>query len=85
MIKKLDNHNQYDIIGDIHGHHDELVSLLKNLGYRLQNGIWKNGDRIPIFVGDYIDRGPKIMETILFACTTMIRIKNLLEKEAKVI
>ena len=64
MIKKLDNHNQYDIIGDIHGHHDELVSLLKNLGYRLQNGIWKNGDRIPIFVGDYIDRGPKIMETL---------------------
>ena len=64
MVQILDNHNQYDIIGDIHGHHDELVSLLKNLGYSLQNGIWKNVDRIPVFVGDYIDRGPKILESL---------------------
>jgi hypothetical protein len=64
MIQLLDKHKQYDIIGDIHGHYDELVSLLKNLGYSLQKGIWKNGDRIPVFVGDYIDRGPKIMETL---------------------
>jgi hypothetical protein len=64
MIQLLNNHNQYDIIGDIHGHYDELVSLLKNLGYSLQKGIWKNGDRIPVFVGDYIDRGPKILETL---------------------
>jgi len=64
MIQLLDKHKQYDIIGDIHGHYDELVSLLKNLGYSLQNGIWKNGDRTPVFVGDYIDRGPKIMETL---------------------
>ena len=40
MIQLLDKHKQYDIIGDIHGHYDELVSLLKNLGYSLQNGIW---------------------------------------------
>ena len=64
MIQLLDKHNQYDIIGDIHGHYDELISLLKNLGYSLQKGIWKNGDRIPVFVGDYIDRGPKILESL---------------------
>jgi hypothetical protein len=64
MIQLLDKHNQYDIIGDIHGYYDELISLLENLGYSLQNGIWKNGDRIPVFVGDYIDRGPKILETL---------------------
>jgi hypothetical protein len=64
MIYQLENHNKYDIIGDIHGHYDELVSLLKNLGYTFENGIWKNGDRIPVFVGDYIDRGPKILETL---------------------
>jgi len=64
MIYQLENHNKYDIIGDIHGHYDELVSLLKNLGYKFENGIWKNGDRIPVFVGDYIDRGPKILETL---------------------
>lgn len=64
MVKRLNKHNQYDIIGDIHGHYDELVSLLKNLGYSVQNGIWKNGDRMPVFVGDYIDRGSKILETL---------------------
>jgi hypothetical protein len=64
MVQQLDNHNQYDIIGDIHGHCDELVSLLQNLGYSLKNGIWKNGNRIPVFVGDYIDRGSKILETL---------------------
>jgi hypothetical protein len=64
MVKQLDKNNQYDIIGDIHGHYDALISLLKNLGYTFQNGNWKNGDRIPVFVGDYIDRGPKILETL---------------------
>ena len=64
MIHLLNTHNQYDIIGDVHGHYHELISLLKNLGYSFQNGIWKNGDRIPVFVGDYIDRGPKILETL---------------------
>lgn len=53
----------YDIIGDIHGHADELHALLDKLGYR--NGAASHPDgRKVIFLGDYIDRGPKIREAL---------------------
>ena len=54
----------YDIIGDIHGHADELVALLKLLKYELANGVYRHPSRKVIFVGDFIDRGPKIRETL---------------------
>lgn len=52
----------YDIIGDIHGHADELHALLETLGYR--NGPHTDGRKI-IFLGDYIDRGPKIRDVLV--------------------
>jgi len=56
----------YDLIGDIHGHCEELEVLLKGLGYHEdQSKIWSHPDgRKAIFLGDYIDRGPKILETV---------------------
>lgn len=55
----------YDIIGDIHGHADELEKLLQKLGYNLTNGTYRHPEnRKVIFLGDYIDRGPKIRETL---------------------
>lgn len=54
----------YDIIGDVHGHADELESLLQKLGYLKINGTYHNPGRTVIFIGDYIDRGPKIRETL---------------------
>ena len=54
----------YDIIGDIHGHADKLEALLKELGYRQTNGAWRHSSKQAIFVGDYIDRGPKQLETL---------------------
>ena len=54
----------YDIIGDIHGHADELSSLLSKLGYRIRNGSYSHDSRQAIFLGDFIDRGPKQRETI---------------------
>jgi len=55
----------YDFIGDIHGHHDVLVALLEKLGYRLNGGAWSHSEgRRVVFLGDYIDRGPKIVETL---------------------
>lgn len=54
----------YDIIGDIHGHADELVQLLGELGYRLTNGTYEQPDRKVIFLGDFIDRGPKIKQVL---------------------
>lgn len=54
----------YDIIGDIHGHADELVALLKLLKYELVSGVYRHPSRKVIFVGDFIDRGPQIRETL---------------------
>lgn len=53
-----------DIIGDIHGHADKLEELLRKLGYEKTSGIYSHPDRKVLFVGDYIDRGPKIRETL---------------------
>ena len=58
----------YDIIGDIHGHADELEVLLQKLGYALESGVYKHKeDRQVIFLGDFIDRGPKIRKTLHIA------------------
>lgn len=64
----------FDIIGDIHGCGDELEILLGKLGYeqvsREPDPLW--GDRAfhhpegrrAIFVGDLVDRGPRILDTL---------------------
>ena len=54
----------YDIIGDIHGCHQTLVSLLERLGYIQQGGHYQHPSRKVIFVGDFIDRGPMQLETV---------------------
>jgi len=53
-----------DMIGDIHGHADELEELLAKLGYTKTGGAYTHPDRKVLFVGDYIDRGPKNKETL---------------------
>jgi hypothetical protein len=54
----------YDIIGDVHGYADELEALLKKMGYELRGGCYRHPERKAIFVGDLIDRGPKIREVL---------------------
>lgn len=54
----------FDLIGDVHGHADALVALLGDLGYRETRGAWRHPARRVVFVGDYIDRGPQIRETV---------------------
>ena len=49
----------YDIIGDVHGHHDKLIALLQKLGYQKQNSVWAQAGHKAVFVGDLIDKGPK--------------------------
>ncbi|MDT0552122.1 metallophosphoesterase [Urechidicola vernalis] len=53
-----------DIIGDIHGHADKLEELLLKLHYKKREGVYSHHNRKVLFVGDYIDRGPKIRETL---------------------
>ncbi|MDF2700362.1 MAG: metallophosphoesterase [Haloplasmataceae bacterium] len=62
----------FDIIGDIHGCFDELYILLEKLGYNITynrgyyNVIPPVGRKV-IFLGDLVDRGPKIEEVLKIA------------------
>ncbi len=64
----------YDIIGDIHGCAGALKSLLLKLGYKSvgEGFAYPNNRRRLVFLGDFIDRGPEIKETlsIVYACVT---------------
>jgi hypothetical protein len=53
----------YDIIGDVHGQADKLEGLLLGMGYRQKAGAYQHPSRKAIFVGDYIDRGPRQVDT----------------------
>lgn len=55
--------NRFDIIGDVHGCHDELRELLGELGYEISGPRESPTVKAPegrraIFLGDLVDRGP---------------------------
>ncbi|KAA9353166.1 metallophosphoesterase [Larkinella humicola] len=54
----------YDIVGDVHGYADKLRQLLEQMGYEQQKGVYSHPSRKVIFVGDWIDRGPQVRETL---------------------
>jgi hypothetical protein len=55
----------YDVIGDVHGCAATLKRLLQRLGYSRHAGVYRHRRRRAIFVGDIIDRGPRIREALL--------------------
>ncbi len=55
-------HRGYDIIGDVHGCATSLETLLQKLGYVKKQGIYQHPERLAVFVGDIVDRGPAIRE-----------------------
>ena len=57
----------YDLIGDIHGHADELEILLAKMGYEEIGGVWRHETRTAVFLGDFIDRGPRQRDTLKIA------------------
>lgn len=64
----------FDIIGDVHGCLDELLDLLLRLGYRVAPrstaaelspfSVTPPEGRKAVFLGDLVDRGPKIVEVV---------------------
>lgn len=54
----------YDIIGDIHGYYSLLTKLLVKMGYRRSGKSYFHPERKAIFVGDFINRGDEIRETV---------------------
>ncbi len=63
------DHGPFDIIGDVHGCGDELETLLSALGYALdESAVWRHPDgRKVIFVGDLVDRGPRVPDVLRIA------------------
>jgi protein phosphatase len=66
-----DRAGSFDIIGDLHGCCDELLSLLRIMGYKVENPgsliprITAPEGRTAVFVGDFVDRGPDNVRTLL--------------------
>lgn len=54
----------FDFIGDVHGEEFLLLRLLNQLGYRRSHGVMTHPERQAVFVGDLIDRGPRVRETL---------------------
>jgi protein phosphatase len=63
---KKHEHGPFDVIGDVHGCADELEALLALLGYERGAGdAWRHpGGRKAVFVGDLVDRGPRIADVL---------------------
>ncbi len=63
---RSEDHGPFDIIGDVHGCFDELTALLTKLGYSITRevgGAYRVHHpeaRKLVFLGDLVDRGPKI-------------------------
>ena len=68
-------HGPFDIIGDVHGCCDELEELLAQLGYEpgpavepdplWGDVVYQHPDkRRAVFVGDLVDRGPRILDVV---------------------
>jgi protein phosphatase len=56
----------FDIVGDVHGCIEELYALLSALGYVEDHdaGLRHPDGRRAIFLGDLVDRGPAVVETV---------------------
>ena len=72
---RKDEIGPFDIIGDVHGCCDELEELLEKLGYETAGHVSSSGlpfgsswyahpTRKAIFVGDLVDRGPRVLDTL---------------------
>ncbi|MBA1202156.1 serine/threonine protein phosphatase [Pseudomonas capeferrum] len=60
----LDPARSFDIIGDVHGCALTLERLLDTLGYKRVGGVWRHAFRQALFLGDILDRGPRIREAL---------------------
>jgi len=73
---RREEHGPFDIIGDVHGCCDELEDLLGRLGYEVaafapggpsldSGAVYAHPDgRKAIYLGDLVDRGPRILDTV---------------------
>jgi len=64
------DHGPFDMIGDVHGCYDELVELLRVLGYEVDEARFtarSPAGRKAVFLGDLVDRGPGVVPVLKLA------------------
>lgn len=74
-MKRLFERGPFDIVGDVHGCFDELAELLGRLGYGVEPEpgggpgwlVRPPEGRKLVFVGDLVDRGPRIPDVLRLA------------------
>lgn len=65
--------SRLDLIGDVHGELPALAALGRELGYRV-DGAWTHPDgRLPLFLGDLVDRGAHSLEVAELVQTLVAR------------
>ncbi len=67
---RRDERGPFDIIGDVHGCYDELVELLQELGYEVDEAAGQVRPAVGrklVFLGDLVDRGPKTPQVLRLA------------------
>lgn len=75
-IDQSEKQGPFDIIGDVHGCYPELLTLLAKLGFEVDKTtsiptVSGNSDRMLVFLGDLIDRGPDslaVLELVMDLC-----------------
>ncbi|HYH03350.1 MAG TPA: metallophosphoesterase, partial [Bacillota bacterium] len=73
-INQKEHTGPFDIIGDVHGCFDELNCLLEKLNYQITTTSTGDGFKVSnplnrkvVFLGDLVDRGPKITAVLKLA------------------
>ncbi len=82
-VRHRQDHGPFDIVGDIHGCHDELTELLDRLGYSLSEASGPDGEprfdlvhpdgRRLVLLGDLVDRGPGNVRVLRLAMDAVDR------------
>ncbi len=82
---RRDEHGPFDIIGDVHGCADELEELLLRLGFEATASVpcgksSRSGPvyvhpqgRKAVFLGDLVDRGPRILDSVCLVRNMVLR------------
>lgn len=65
-VSEIETSGKVLVIGDVHGEYDRLVDVLTNIGVINSTRDWSWGKGVVVFLGDLVDRGAQVTETLWF-------------------
>lgn len=71
-----DKNDTIVVVGDVHGQLKQLLGLLKNAGIVDNSSRWNYRKNRLIFIGDLVDRGDEVTQTLWFVHDLMIQAKE---------